>query len=77
MEERTDGILLRPRRGAGPKLSWEDTAAEMAAQSEDWSDWDGTLADGIHELSWEPANAKHVAEPSGSYPARAKRAPKT
>ena len=45
MEERTEGILLRPRRAASPKLSWEDTVAEMAAQPEDWSDWDATLAD--------------------------------
>ena len=76
MEERTEGILLRPRQAASPKLSWEDTAAEMAAQPEDWSDWDATLADGIHELPWDPAIAKRAAEPSRSYPARAKPASK-
>ena len=77
MEERTEGILLRPRRAASPKLSWEDTAIEMAAQPEDWSDWDATRADGLHEIPWEPAKAKSVAEPKRKYPARAKRAPKT
>lgn len=77
MEERTDGILLRPRRAASRKLSWEDTAAAMAAQPDEWSDWEATLADGLHEIPWEPAKAKRVAETSRSYPARAKRAPKT
>jgi antitoxin component of MazEF toxin-antitoxin module len=38
MEERSDGILLRVPGRAVPKLSWEETAAEMAAASEDWSD---------------------------------------
>lgn len=77
MEERTEGILLRPRRAASPKLSWEDTAAEMAAQPEDWSDWDATLSDGIRELPWDPAVAKRVAEPKRAYPAHAKRTAKT
>ena len=77
MEERTDGILLRPRRAASAKLSWENTAIEMAAQPEDWSDWDATLADGLHDIPWAPAKAKRIAEPSRSYPARAKRPPRT
>lgn len=74
MEERTDGILLRPRQAAGPKLSWEETAAEIAAQPEDWSDWDATLADGLHEIPWEPAKANRVAEPKRANSTRAKRA---
>ena len=40
MEERSEGILLRPTRPAVEKLSWEDTAREMAASQEDWSAWD-------------------------------------
>lgn len=40
MEEHTEGILLRPRRAPGPKLSRKDTAAAMTAQPEDWSEWD-------------------------------------
>ena len=76
MEERTEGILLRPRRSAGPKLSWEDTALAMSAEPEDWSDWDTTLADGLDEIPWEPAPAKRVAEPKRSYPASPKRTPK-
>lgn len=54
--------ILRPRRSAGPKLSWEDTALAMSADPEDWSDWDTTLADGLDETSREPAKAKRVAE---------------
>ena len=51
MEERTDGILLRPLGAANPKLSWEDTAREMATAAEDWSEWDATAADGLEDLS--------------------------
>ena len=29
------------------KLSWEDTYRAMAAEREDWSDLDATLADGL------------------------------
>ena len=40
MEERSEGILLRQTGPAVEKLSWEDTAREMAASREDWSVWD-------------------------------------
>ena len=76
MEERTEGILLRPLRSAGLKLSWEDTALAMSAEPEDWSDWDTTLADGLDEIPWEPAQARRVAEPRRSYSANPKRATK-
>ena len=73
MEERIEGILLRPRRSAGPKLSWEDTAVAMSAEPEDWSDWDNALGDGLDEIPWAPAKAKRVAESTRSYPAGANR----
>jgi hypothetical protein len=73
MEERTDGILLRPRRAAGQKVSWEDTALAMSAEPEDWSEWNATLADGLNEIPWEPDESKRVAAPRRSYPAKAKR----
>jgi len=38
LEERGDEIVLRPKK-APKKLSWEETAKEMAASGEDWSDW--------------------------------------
>lgn len=47
MEERSDGILLRPIGSAVEKLSWEETAREMAADREDWSTWDTVATDGL------------------------------
>ena len=39
LEDRGHEIAIRPK--AGPKkLSWEETAREMAAANEDWSEWD-------------------------------------
>jgi antitoxin component of MazEF toxin-antitoxin module len=52
MEERPDGILLRPHGAPQPKLSWDETARAMAAVSEDWSDLDATVADGLDDLPW-------------------------
>ena len=45
VEETDDGVLLRG--GTADRLSWEDTYREMAAEREDWSDLDLTLADGL------------------------------
>ena len=51
LEDRGHEVALRPK--AGPrKLSWEETAREMAASSEDWSDWETTLADGLDQVPW-------------------------
>jgi antitoxin component of MazEF toxin-antitoxin module len=69
MEERTDGILLRPPSRASSKLSWEDTAREMAAANEDWAAWDGALADGLDEIPWD-ARPSRVAEPRRKYQKR-------
>lgn len=76
MEERSEGILLRPRRSAGPKLSWEATALAMSAEPEDWGDWDLALADGLHDVPWESGEAKQVAEPKRRYPAKRARTSK-
>ncbi|MBA3345602.1 MAG: AbrB/MazE/SpoVT family DNA-binding domain-containing protein [Gemmatimonadales bacterium] len=70
MEERSDGILLRPPGPASLKLSWEDTALEMAAAAEDWSEWDGTSTDGLDGAPWEPVKSRHVAEQNPKYEAR-------
>lgn len=40
LEERGDEIVLLPK-SAPKKLSWEETAKEMAASDEDWSAWEG------------------------------------
>ena len=44
VEETDDGVFLR---GAAHTLSWEDTYRAMAAEGEDWSDLDATVADGL------------------------------
>jgi len=36
MEERSDGILLRPVGHADTKLSWDETATAMSSEVEDW-----------------------------------------
>jgi antitoxin component of MazEF toxin-antitoxin module len=63
MEERSDGILLRPHGNAEPKLSWDETARAMAAESEDWSAWDATVSDGLNEVPWQPRRLPRVAKP--------------
>ncbi|MGQ0714433.1 MAG: AbrB/MazE/SpoVT family DNA-binding domain-containing protein [Gemmatimonadaceae bacterium] len=70
MEERADGILLRPPGRAEPKLTWEDTAREMEAAAEDWSAWDAASADGLDEVPWAPARPRRVAESKKPYKAR-------
>jgi antitoxin MazE len=49
-EEKADEIVLRPGRTSCPKLSWEKTANAMAAAKEDWSEWESTTADGLHDV---------------------------
>jgi antitoxin component of MazEF toxin-antitoxin module len=70
MEERSDGILLRPSAAASPKLSWEETAREMAASAEDWSEWDVTAADELDAVPWEGSRSRRVAEPARKYKSR-------
>lgn len=67
MEERSDGILLRPAGVAISKLSWAETARAMAAAAEDWSGWDTTTADGLDTVPWSPGRQRRVAEPSKKY----------
>ena len=73
MEERNDGILLRPVGTAEPKLSWEETAREMAASAEDWSEWDVTSADGLEDIPWDARRSHRVAEQPRKYPKRSGR----
>lgn len=58
MEERSDGILLRPPGALPAKLSWADTAQAMAAAGEGWADWDAVLADGLETIPWRAPVAK-------------------
>jgi antitoxin component of MazEF toxin-antitoxin module len=60
MEERSDGILLRVPGRAVAELSWEETAAEMAAANEDWSEWETTLDDGLDDVRRDAAKPRRV-----------------
>ena len=72
MEERSDGILLRPNRRADTKLSWDETALAMAAAGEDWSEWDVALDDGAAEVPWDAPAVRRVAEAKREYLPRRK-----
>jgi antitoxin component of MazEF toxin-antitoxin module len=60
-EEKVHEIVLRSAPAKPQKLSWEETAKEMAASGEDWSGWDCTLADGLDQIPWDDAEAKRNA----------------
>lgn len=66
MEEQLDGIMLRAGPVKTARLSWDETASEMAASDEDWSEWDAVVADGMDTVSWQSVPAA-VAEPKASY----------
>jgi antitoxin component of MazEF toxin-antitoxin module len=67
MEERSEGIFLRPVGPVVEKLSWEDTAREMAASLENWGDWDAAGADGLENILWETGEARTIAEKKTRY----------
>lgn len=52
LEDKGDSLVLRSK-DAPAKLSWEETGREMGATSEDWSEWEDTLADGLKEIPWD------------------------
>jgi antitoxin component of MazEF toxin-antitoxin module len=65
LEDRGHELVLRPK-GGPRKLSWEETAREMVAAAEDWSDWDTVSADGLDAIPWErpapAAGSKRIAK---------------
>lgn len=67
MEERADGIFLRSAGPAVEKLTWEDTAQEMAAMGEDWSEWDEMDVDGLDSVPWEASKGGRVGEKKAQY----------
>lgn len=72
LEERGEELVLRPKASRG-KLSWVETAREIAAAGEEWSEWEEALADGLESIPWEPAPAKNkrsAAVKSASKPSR-------
>lgn len=67
MEERSEGIFLRPVGPLVEKLSWEDTAREMAASREGWTEWDAADADGLESIPWKTGDARGIAEKKAQY----------
>ncbi len=67
MEEMIDGIMLRPSGPLVAKLSWEDTAREIALSMEDWSEWDATTSDGLQSHPWDTGDSPKVAERTARY----------
>ncbi len=50
LEEREEGILIRPVAKAEGKLPWEAAYREMAsetAEAQEWSDWEAADTDGL------------------------------
>ena len=45
LQEMEESVVLRGKETHN--LSWEDTYRAMAAESEDWNDFDVVLADGV------------------------------
>lgn len=45
LEAREEGLVFRNKHDK--RLSWEGTFKDMAREREDWSDFDGTVADGL------------------------------
>jgi mRNA interferase MazF len=67
MEETSDGIILRTAAPSITKLSWENTAREMAIAPEDWHEWEATIADGLGNEAWVSELSPKIAERAGSY----------
>lgn len=61
LEDRGHEIVLTPKSGSA-KLSWEETAKEMAASGEDWSEWESTVADGLEQIPWKTTLAVPTAK---------------
>jgi mRNA interferase MazF len=67
MEERAEGILLRPTGPGIEKLSWEETAREMAGGGEDWSEWDALDGDGLESVPWDESNRRRIGDGDAPY----------
>ena len=66
MECGADAIVLRPVGPSVEKLSWAETACEMARDGEDWSAWDAVAADGLDSVPWGKKTLA-VAEEAAGY----------
>ena len=67
MEETLEGILLRPHGPAVSKLSWIETAEQIATARENWNEWDTTVVDGLEHIPWDEKAPRRVAEKKPRY----------
>lgn len=67
MEETLEGILLRPHGPAVSKLSWAETAEQIATAREKWNEWDATVGDGLDNIPWDEEAPRRVAEKKPRY----------
>ena len=52
LEERPEGIMLRPQKQLDNKLSWEDAYRQMsteAAEQAEWSEWDSLSSEALND----------------------------
>ncbi|MBZ5499763.1 MAG: type II toxin-antitoxin system PemK/MazF family toxin [Acidobacteriia bacterium] len=61
--------MLRPAGPRVEKLSWEDTAREIALSAEDWSEWDRVTSDGLEIHPWDSTVPSKVVERNARYKA--------
>ena len=73
MEERSEGILLRPIHLIDEKLSWEESAREMANEAESWGTLDSLVGDGLEALPWDGGEATETAAEYGASRSRKKK----
>jgi antitoxin component of MazEF toxin-antitoxin module len=71
-EVREEGLLLKPSRPG--KLSWAETAREMAASGENWDEWTN-MTDGLEECPWDDLDSvpqPKIGQKTAPQPASAK-----
>ena len=66
MECGAEAIVLRPVGPSVEKLSWAETACQMAKDSAEWGAWDAVAADGLESVPW-GKKALAVAEDPARY----------
>jgi antitoxin component of MazEF toxin-antitoxin module len=64
LEDHGDSLVLKPQVGVQKKLSWDETAQQMAIAHEDWSDWVSATTDGLEFCAWEPVKSKKTKKTS-------------
>ena len=63
-EVREEGLLLKRKKQT--KLSWTETALEMAASGEDWNEWNSIVTDGLETCPWDNPGSPERAHKAAS-----------